>query len=118
MLRLFMGVCAALLLTGCGGGKEPAGTAETNAAAAEMSPLSAPTDYLKAIDKGQKSAEKTVDTAALNKAIQLFNIEEGRNPSTLQELVEKQYLPRIPEAPYGMKLQYDGVSGTVKITRQ
>jgi hypothetical protein len=68
--------------------------------------------------KGQQSAVKTVDTAALNKAIQLFNVEQGRNPKDLSELVQKKYMPQIPAAPNGMKIVYDADAGSVKVQKE
>ena len=60
-------------------------------------------------------AEKTIDTVALNQAVQQFNVTEGRYPKDLNELVTEKYLPRLPEAPYGMKIVYDANTGTVKV---
>jgi hypothetical protein len=107
----------AFLLAGCGEKSDKTAPA-TNASAHGSSPLTAPADYLGAMGKAQQSAVKTVDTARLNQAIQMFNAEHGKNPKDLNELVEEKYLPRIPDAPYGMKLQYDPVSGKVSVTKQ
>jgi hypothetical protein len=91
----------------------------TNAAAApSSSPLTAPVDYLGALGKAKQTAEKTIDKASLNNAIQMFKVEQGHNPASLQELVEEKYLPRIPDAPYGMKIEYDAQSGTVKVVKK
>ena len=80
--------------------------------------MTAPVDYLRAAGKAQQSAVKTVDTSSLNRAIQMFNVDQGRNPKDLNELVEGKYLPRIPDAPYGMKLVYDANTGTVKVVKK
>ena len=56
-------------------------------------------------------------TAALNNAIQLFDVQEGRLPKNLQELVPK-YVGKIPEAPLGYKLVYDAKKGEVSVVRQ
>jgi len=115
--RVFLISAAALLLAGCGQKSEtPAANAGTNTAGS--SPLSAPADYLGAIAKDKQSAVATVDTTSLDKAIQLFNVDQGRNPKDLNELVQKKYIPKIPEAPYGMKLVYDPNAGTVKMEKQ
>jgi hypothetical protein len=108
------------LLVGCGEKSStpaPAGSS-TNAAAPETSPMNAPAGYLGALAKGQQSAVKTVDTASLDKAIQLFSVENGRNPKDLNELVEQKFISRIPETPFGTKLVYDSGAGTVKIVSQ
>ncbi|HWQ91405.1 MAG TPA: hypothetical protein VN673_07020 [Clostridia bacterium] len=119
MKSLFASLAVMLLILGCS--REPAtpsNAPSTNAAAADGSVVTAPVDYLKAVGKGQQSAVKTVDTTSLNKAIQLFNIDQGRNPKDLNELVEHKYIPQVPAAPYGMKLTYDSTAGTVKVTNQ
>ncbi len=63
-------------------------------------------------------AEKTIDTAALNRSVQLFYAQEDRFPKDLNELVTKRYLPSLPEAPYGTKIVYDAAKGEVKIVNQ
>jgi len=92
--------------------------ASTNTTATGTGPLDAPAGYLNALAKGQQSAVKTVDTASINKAIELFNVDQGRNPKDLNELVEKKYLPQIPTPPFGMKFVYDANTGTVKVEKQ
>jgi hypothetical protein len=109
-------LAAALLLAGCGE-KSNAPAGGTNAASSGGNPLDAPADYLRGVANAQKSAVKTVDTASLDKAIQMFNVDQGRNPKDLKELVPK-YIPRIPEVPYGMKLVYDADAGSVRIVKE
>src|SRR5262245_36671687 len=70
---------AALLLAGCGG-KSDKSASGTNAASGGGNPLNAPADYLRGLKKAEDSAVKTVDTSRLTQAIQLFNVEKGRNP--------------------------------------
>ena len=80
--------------------------------------MDAPAGYLGAIAKGQQTAVKTIDTASIDKAIQLFAVENGRNPKDLNELVQQKFLGQIPETPFGTKLVYDPASGTVKVVKQ
>ena len=110
-------IIPALSLAGCGQ-KEQSSTAKNTNAAASGNPLTAPADYLGAIAKAKKSSEKTIDTVEINKAIQFFNVSEGRNPKDLNELVAEKYLLKLPEAPYGMKIVYDASSGQVKVVKQ
>ena len=77
--------------------------------------LTAPVDYLGAVAKAKKSAEKTVETVSLNQAIQQFSAAEGRYPKDLNELVTEKYLPKLPDPPYGMKIVYDAAKGEVKV---
>jgi hypothetical protein len=118
MKRSFcLSLAASLLLIGCGQNNNKPGQ-PTNGAAGGSSPLSAPADYVGALGKAQQLAVKTVDTTSLNQAIQMFNVEHGRNPKDLNELVEKKFIPSVPAAPYGMKLEYDAAEGKVKVVKQ
>lgn len=98
-----------VLLAGCG---EKPGTP------AQSDPATAPTDYLKSAAKSQKSAIKAVDTAALNKALELFYVQEGRFPQDLDEVVEKKFIREIPPAPAGMKIVYDAKTGVVHVEKE
>jgi len=107
----------ALLLAGCGGKSDKSASA-TNATSSGGNPLNAPADYLRGLNKAEQSAVKTVDTARLTQAISLFNVEKGRNPNDLNELVQEKFLPELPPVPYGMKLVYDPASGKVSVEKQ
>ena len=107
---------AALILVGCGDQSSQSGQS-TNAATGG-NPVTAPVDYLGAISKGEQSAIKTIDTSSIQKAIQLFQVEKGRLPTDLNELVREKYLPRIPETPYGTKLDYNPTTGDIKVVKQ
>ena len=65
----------------------------------------------------KKSADKKIDVAYLNQAVQLFNVQEGRYPKTLEELTPN-YVAKIPDAPIGFKIDYDPVKGEVKLVPQ
>ncbi len=106
-----------LVFTGCGDNSKPAAPAATNTASGG-NPLTAPVDYLNAAAKGQQSAVKTVDTTSIDKAIQLFNVDKGRNPKDLNELVQEKYLPTLPAAPYGMQIVYHADTGTVTVEKK
>src|SRR5215831_14504334 len=114
---LYVSLLAAIGLSACEKKPETA-SVSTNAASSASSPLDAPGNYLKAVANGQQSAVKVVDTTSIDKAIQLFSVENGRNPKDLNELVEQKFLSKIPDTPFGTKLVYDASSGTVKIVKQ
>ena len=103
---------AVAFLTGCG--KDSSKPAQTGAGG----PLDNRGDYLSTLAKGQISAVKTVDTAALNQAIQMFNVQEGRFPKDLDELVKSKLIGEVPAAPAGMKIVYDSTAGQVKVVPQ
>ncbi len=126
--HLCAGLAAALALTACNqksdtppaGGTASAVKPATNnvSSSSSTSPLDAPAGYLGAVAKAQQTAVKTIDTASIDHAIQMFAVENGRNPKDLNELVQEKFLGRIPDVPYGMKLVYDASSGTVKVVKQ
>jgi hypothetical protein len=109
-------VSLALMLLGCGEKSDKPETGSTNASSGN--PLNAPADYLRAVNKAQQSAVKTVDTSSLNQAIQLFNVEKGRNPKDLDELVREKFIPQLPAPPYGYKLVYDAGAGKVSVVKE
>lgn len=98
---------ASLILSGCG--KESAPPAKPGAAQGT---------YLGETVERQKAAVKTVDLAMFNTAIQTFQVNEGRNPKDLNELVEKKCLAKLPPPPAGMKFEYNPTNATVAIVPQ
>ena len=113
----YFALLSVVLLLGCDQKSQSSGGGTTNTSSGG-SVLTAPVDYLRAAGKAQQSAVKTVDTASLNQAIQLFNVEKGRNPKDLDELVREKFIPQIPDVPYGSKLSYDANSGEVRVVNQ
>jgi hypothetical protein len=81
-------------------------------------PASAPTGYVGALVKGQQTAVKVIDVTSINQDIQLFNVQEGRNPKDLNELVTQHYLGQLPDPPLGMKFVYDAGLGKVSVAPQ
>ena len=104
-----------LVLAGCGKKEAKPTASSTNENNSSGNPLTAPVDYLGAVAKAKKSAEKTVETVSLNQAVQQFSVAEGRYPKDLNELVTEKYLTKLPEPPYGMKIVYDPAKGEVKV---
>ena len=106
---------ASVVLTGCGDHSSKPGQS-TNEVSGGV--LSAPGDYGAALVKAQQFAVKTVDTASLKQAIQMFQADQGTLPQNLNELVQKKYLPKLPEAPTGMRLDYNPATGNVRVVKQ
>lgn len=114
-------VALALALVGCQKKETvppPTPPAATAQPAATGNPLTAPVDYLGAVAGAKRMAEKTIDLAALNNAIQLFYAQEDRFPKDLSELVAKRYIAALPAAPAGMRMAYNPASGELKIVKQ
>ena len=108
-------VVALLFLTGCGqsGGSSQSSTnAADNVAKAEKVP------YIGAMVKAERNAATTADMASLKPAIDQFQVDKGRYPKDLNELITEKYMSKVPEAPYGMKVDYDPATGTVKVVQQ
>jgi hypothetical protein len=113
---LVAGLFFACLLGGLAGcKKDDAGTAPATNASSSGNPVTAPVDYLGAVSKGQQAARKTVQSAGVQQAIQMFYAQEGRYPKTLQELVRPDYLPSIPAPPAGMRYDYNPTNGTFRV---
>ena len=100
-----------VILIGCGEQQ----TSSPPPAAAEPKPGAAEGTYLGNLADAQKRAVKSVDITSLNSAIQTFQVQEGRNPKDLNELVEKKIMSKLPPPPAQMKFEYNPVDATVKV---
>lgn len=112
-MRNFYGftvLAVALVVSGCG--KEQSNNPPPSTSSSSGS------GYLGQLARAQQVAVKGIDTASLNQEVQLFQTQEGRLPTNLDELVSKNYLGKLPEAPAGMKLNYDATTGKVTVVPQ
>lgn len=114
-LLFLPGLALSTLLTGCGDKSSPPAQA-TNETGGSV--LTAPVDHLGAMARAEQSAVKTIDTASLKSAIQMFQADQGSLPKDLNELVQKKYLAKIPATPFGTRLDYDPATGEVKVVKQ
>lgn len=116
---LSVGILGMALLASCGKDEEESqpAPAETESSATG-NPLTAPVDYLGAVNKGQKSAKRIVAGLGLNQAIQAFHAQEGRYPKSLEELVTEQHISAVPPPPRGMAYQYDPATGKLQVVPQ
>ncbi|MFO1498434.1 MAG: hypothetical protein U1G07_08585 [Verrucomicrobiota bacterium] len=105
-----------LSLTACS--KKEAAAAKRTNEGVSSSPLTAPVDYLGAVAKAKRISEKTIDSASLNQAIQLFYAQEDRWPRDLNELVSSHYIAAIPSPPAGARWAYNPQNGQIKAVRQ
>jgi hypothetical protein len=103
-----------LLLTGC---DESSKLTRSAPSADRSGAASAPADYLKSAGQAKQRAVKTIDVAAINKAIESFYVQEGRFPKSLDELEDKAFVRAVPLPPAGMKLNYDTNDGVVTLEK-
>ncbi len=118
-------VAASLVLTGCPEKRRPAGSPAAKpapGAPAKQADAAKPTgaqgplaDYAKNLSDSEKKATEVAGLSELNKAVQQFNVIEGRYPRTLDELVASRYLPKIPVAPRGKRFIYNPKAGEVTV---
>ena len=110
----FLFLLAGFFLAGCGQEEAPPAQPTNAAATSSGNPLTAPVDYLGAVVKAKKVADKTLNNAGFTQAIQMFQAAEGRLPKSLNELVPD-YLHSLPEPPAGMKYDYSPATGQFKV---
>ncbi len=120
-------VAASFALAGCGENSSTSNSASNAAAnntasAADTNQhagvLTAPVDYLGAVLHGQQTSMKLIDISYLHHAIQMFQIEKGRYPKSLQELLDGKYIGKIPAPPYGFKIVYNPNTGEVSVVKK
>ena len=90
---------ACFCLVGCKEEKK----ASTSKDTPSSNPLTAPADYVNALGKAQKQAQKTISTVGIDQALKAFYTDEGRFPTNLAELVSKGAISQVPPPPRGMK---------------
>jgi hypothetical protein len=107
-------VASVLLLAGCGK-KEQSKNSLTNNSSGN--PITAPVDYLGAVNQARKSAIGRIDIASMQNAINLFNAQEDRYPRDLNELAQKHYIQAVPQLPAGSRFIYNPQNGEIRIVR-
>ena len=107
--------CLVLCLAGCGG-ETASKSSDSQTADKEGNPLTAPVDYLGAVNQAKKSASKKLSLVGLQKAIQQFQASEGRLPRNLEEVVSSGHIARLPEIPKESRLVYDPRTGLVSLS--
>lgn len=75
-------------------------------------------NYIAGLAQAKQDAGKTVDVASLREEIRLFQVDKGRYPNSLDELVQENYIKKIPDAPYRMKIDYNSETGDVNVVNQ
>ncbi len=74
--------------------------------------------YVRGILGTGNNAKGTIGVVAIQKAVQMYQVEKGKNPASLAALHSEGYLTQKPTAPQGQRFEYDAASGSVKLVRQ
>jgi hypothetical protein len=114
-MKAYFLAATTLFLAACGDSSAPSKPTASTDNNSSGNPVTAPVDYLGAVNKGKKSAIKAADLASVKQAIQMFYAEEERYPKDLNEVISKGYLTGLPQPPYQMKYTYNAANGEVKI---
>jgi len=80
-----------------------------------LTPLNAPTKYGEVMDRALKKSKAMNDILYLKNKINTFQIQFGSYPSSLEELVEKGIIEKLPQPPEGMKFVYDPKTGSIDV---
>lgn len=96
-----------LLVTGCSQSRSRA-----------IAPEGEPKDYRKMVERVRERKENRNRMYMLQDGINRFQVELGRTPTNLYEMVRFRYIEGIPQPPKGMTYAYDADRGTVRIVRQ
>ncbi len=81
----------------------------------ELNILNAPEKYGGVMGKTLKKTKAMDSLLYLKNKITTFQVQEGRYPSSLNELVEKKYIEKLPEPPEGLQFAYEPLSGKVDV---
>ncbi len=80
-----------------------------------LTPMNAVEKYGGVMSKTLKKSKAMDDVLYMKNKINTFQIQEGRYPNSLNELVEKGYLDNLPEPPKGMAFHYEPSTGKVDV---
>lgn len=110
---------ALVFATGCGPSDSSSQSASsTTTTNRNMTNDGAFGQYMGALAQAKQNAGKTVDVASLSRVIDQFYVDKSRYPADLNELVTEKYISKVPDAPYGMKIDYDPTTGKVQVVNQ
>ena len=111
MKKVLLGVMIIFLAIGLAAcGKKSAPSSEEN-----LNPANAIEKYGGVMGKTYKRAKSFDALLTLKHDITSFQVEQGRWPASLQELVEKEYTKELPKPPEGMKFSYNPTNGSIRL---
>ena len=79
-------------------------------------PVTAPVDYLGAVNKGRKKATIDAGLMQVNNALNQYKATNPGPAGSLQELISEGLLTELPSLPNGMKWQYNPKTGEASVT--
>lgn len=103
---------AAVALSAAGCGRKETKDSPAPAGKGKSDPVSG---YVGGVLKSGEHAKGVVGLTALQAALRMYQVQEGGNPASLQDLVTKGYLPEMPPEPVGKRYAYDAASGKVEL---
>lgn len=113
-LVLAMSFAALVVLAGCGEQKNSG----SKSPPPSDSVVDAPMNYVQGAVNAGQTAKGTLELITIRKAIEQYQQQEGSNPKSLNELLEKQYLKFLPPPPAGQKFDYHPADGSVQLVAQ
>ena len=108
VILILMVIFLAIGLAACS--KKPAPASEEG-----LNPANAIQKYGGVMGKTYKRAKSFDALLSLKHDITSFQTEQGRWPSSLQELVEKGYTKELPSPPEGMAFSYNPQNGSIRL---
>jgi hypothetical protein len=99
-----------LLASACGDQPEPDINENSSG-----NPVTAPVDYLGAVNKGRNKAIVSAGLMQVNSAINQFKATSSQPPTSLQELISEGLLAELPAVPNGMKWNYNPQTGAATV---
>ena len=99
----------ALIVGGCG--KKESGAAG-EASEKRGDPVSG---YVRSTLESKDVATGMIGLSAIRAAVKVYQVQEGSNPNSLQDLVSKGYLGQLPPEPTGQRYLYDARTGDVQL---
>ena len=111
MRKVLWGVVVIFLTVGLAAcGKKSAPESEE-----DLNPANAVEKYGGVMGKTYKRAKSFDALLSLKHDITSFQVEQGRWPTSLQELVEKEYTKELPKPPEGMSFKYNPGNGSIRL---
>ncbi|MSR64293.1 MAG: hypothetical protein EXS18_00745 [Verrucomicrobiae bacterium] len=108
----------AITLFGCSKSDQSNSSAPTQPSASTNQPDStgqALEKYGHTMATAKRTALTRTDLITVDRAIQSFQADRGKNPESLDELIKEGFLPRLPDPPKGKTYSYNPQTTEVKI---